>query len=207
MSDPFDSREEGEEEDEDMSEEEYNEESERRKRQEKRELDEAERRRLRFEFTTNIIAARMYSLRNLIVDLGFDCEIRYLPFHNERLIDDSAQFTRRFEVIMTSENVILRCTEIREHWGGTGTLEYEQDMNRDMANIWISRAMAIFFTLLNIPENIEERERLLKDHAAVRAEGDKKEVVKQEHDHTLDLQIADFCTDVEVEFLRPKMLG
>jgi len=189
-----------------MSEEEFKEELEREKRQEKIELEEAERLRLRFEFTTNIIAARMYSLRNLIVEVGFDCEIRYLPFHKEeRLMADSTQFTRRFEVLMTSENAILRCTEIREHWGGTGELHYEQDINRDMANMWICRAMAIFFSLLNIPENREDTERLLREHAAVRAEGDKKEVVKQEHDHTLDLAMADLCTDVEVEFLRPKM--
>ena len=190
-----------------MSEEEFKEELEREKRQEKIELEEAERRRLRFEFTTNIIAARMYSLRNLIVEVGFDCEIRYLPFHNERLMADRAQFTRRFEVLMTSANAILRCNEIREAWGGTGELQYEQDIDGDMANIWIRRAMEIFFSLLNVGENREDTKRILRDHAAVRAEGDKKEVVKQEHDHTLDLAMADLCTDVEVEFLRPKMWG
>lgn len=190
-----------------MSEEEFKEELEREKIQEKTELEEAERRRLRFEFTTNIIAARMYSLRNLIVEVGFDCEIRYLPFHNERLMADRAQFTRRFEVLMTSANAILRCNEIREAWGGTGELQYEQDIDGDMANIWIRRAMEIFFSLLNVGENREDTKRILRDHAAVRAEGDKKEVVKQEHDHTLDLAMADLCTDVEVEFLRPKMWG
>jgi hypothetical protein len=30
-----------------------------------------------------------------------------------------------------------------------------------------------FFSLLNIPENREDTERLLREHAAVRAEGDK----------------------------------
>jgi hypothetical protein len=134
------------EEEEAMSEEEFEEDLERTKTQEKIELEEAERRRLRFEFTTNIIAARMYSLRNLIVEVGFDCEIRYLPFHKEeRLMADSAQFTRRFEVLMTSTNAILRCNEIREAWGGTGELQYEQDIDRNRANIWIRRAMEIFF--------------------------------------------------------------
>ena len=190
-----------------MSEEEFKEELEREKIQEKTELEEAERRRLRFEFTTNIIAAHMYSLRNLIVEVGFDCEIRYLPFHSERLMADRAQFTRRFEVLMTSANAILRCNEIREAWGGTGELQYEQDIDGDMANIWIRRAMEIFFSLLNVGENREDTKRILRDHAAVRAEGDKKEVVKQEHDHTLDLAMADLSTDVEVEFLRPKMWG
>ena len=76
-----------------------------------------------------------------------------------------------------------------------------------MANIWIRRAMEIFFSLLNVGENREDTKRILRDHAAVRAEGDKKEVVKQEHDHTLDLAMANLCTDVEVEFLRPKMWG
>ena len=159
----------------------------------------------------------MYSLRNLIVEVGFDvklivevgfdCEIRYLPFHSERLMADRAQFTRRFEVLMTSANAILRCNEIREAWGGTGELQYEQDIDGDMANIWIRRAMEIFFSLLNVGENREDTKRILRDHAAVRAEGDKKEVVKQEHDHTLDLAMANLCTDVEVEFLRPKMWG
>jgi hypothetical protein len=204
LSDSFDPRKEKEEE-EQLTEEEFKEELEREKIQEKTELEEAERRRLRFEFTTNIIAARMYSLRNLIVEVGFDCEIRYLPFHNERLMADRAQFTRRFEVLMTSANAILRCNEIREAWGGTGELQYEQDIDGDMANIWIRRAMEIFFSLLNVGENREDTKRILREHAAVRAEGDKKEVVKQEHDHTLDLAMADLCTDVEVEFLRPKM--
>jgi hypothetical protein len=206
LSDSFDPRKEKEEE-EQLTEEECKEELEREKIQEKTELEEAERRRLRFEFTTNIIAARMYSLRNLIVEVGFDCEIRYLPFHNERLMADRAQFTRRFEVLMTSANAILRCNEIREAWDGTGELQYEQDIDGDMANIWIRRAMEIFFSLLNVGENREDTKRILRDHAAVRAEGDKKEVVKQEHDHTLDLAMADLCTDVEVEFLRPKMWG
>ena len=75
MSDSLDPRKEKEEE-EQLTEEEFKEELEREKRQEKIELEEAERRRLRFEFTTNVIAARMYSLRNLIVEVGFDCEIR-----------------------------------------------------------------------------------------------------------------------------------
>jgi hypothetical protein len=207
LSDSFHPRKEKEEE-EQLTEEEFKEELEREKIQEKTELEEAERRRLRFEFTTNIIAARMYSLRNLIVEVGFDCEIRYLPFHKEeRLMADHAQFTRRFEVLMTSANAILRCNEIREHWGGTGELQYEQDIDGDMANMWIRRAMEIFFSLLNVGENREDTKRILRDHAAVRAEGDKKEVVKQEHDHTLDLAMADLCTDVEVEFLKPKMWG
>lgn len=209
MSDTFDPRKEKEEEEEEqLTEEEFKEELEREKIQEKTELEEAERRRLRFEFTTNIIAARMYSLRNLIVEVGFDCEIRYLPFHKEeRLMADSAQFTRRFEVLMTSAKAILRCNEIREAWGGTGELQYEQDIDGDMANIWIRRAMEIFFSLLNVGENREDTKRILREHAAVREEGDKKEVVKQEHDHTLDLAMANLCTDVEVEFLRPKMWG
>ena len=59
----------------------------------KREIKEAEQHQIRLEFSTNIIAAHKYCIRNVIhTGKGFDCEILYLPRHKDP--NDDTFFTR-----------------------------------------------------------------------------------------------------------------
>lgn len=68
--------------------------------------------------------------------------------------------------------------------------------------------MGIAAALIDIPESQVEQEKFFAELEATEVgEGEDGEVVKQqEHNHKLDLEIADLCTDVEVEFLEPRML-
>jgi hypothetical protein len=89
--------------------------------EEEREIEEAEEHQIRLEFSTNIIAARKYCLRNVIhTGQGFDCEFIYLPRHKEP--EDDRHFTKRFAVRLTSKNAIIECMEIRDGWSGYGEL-------------------------------------------------------------------------------------
>ncbi len=50
--------------------------------EEEREIEEAEKHQIRLEFSTNVIAAHKYCLRNIIyTGQGFDCEVIYIPRH------------------------------------------------------------------------------------------------------------------------------
>ena len=175
------------------------------------ELAEANRHQIRLEFSTNIIAAHKYCLRNVIhTAKGFDCEIIYIP--RPRNPEDDRHFTKRFKVRRTSKSAFIECVEIRDGWGGHGKLWHEQDIEPDTAQELIKQAMAIAATLIKIPEGEEEGEKFLEElEAEAEVDGEEgdwsEEVVKQqEHKHELDLVIADLCADVEVEFLEPKML-
>ncbi len=209
LSDPFDSEEEDEDEEngeEEPTEEELKEELEREGMERQREIEEAEEHRLRIEFSTNIIAARRYSLSNVIpAGQGFHCEIVYLPFHNLSTFAHSPHFTRRFELLMTSREASLECTETREGWDGSGTLHYAQEIERSTAEFLSNRAMIIFFSIFRVPEGQENAENFLRGHGALREQRNNREVMRLVHDHTQDLEIADLCADVEVEFLRLKM--
>jgi hypothetical protein len=173
--------------------------------EEEREIEEAEKHRIQLEFLTNIIAAHRYSLRNVISTWqGFDCEIIYLPYHKAPEID--RHFARRFDVRMTSKNATIECIEIREGWGGFGEIWGDQDIRQDRAQQLIERAMGIALALIQIPERYEDQESYFAELAVTAAEDNNKEIVKQqEHNHKLDLEIAELCADVEVEFLEPRM--
>jgi hypothetical protein len=175
--------------------------------EEEREIEEAEEHQIRLEFSTNIIAAHKYCLRNVIhTGQGFDCEIIYLPRHKDR--EDDRHFAKRFAIRLISRNAIVECIEIRDGWGGYGELWLgEQHIGYDRAQELIKHAMTIAETLINIPESEAEQEKFFAElEAEVEEEGDYGEVVKQqEHNHKLDLEIAELCADVEVEFFEPKM--
>jgi hypothetical protein len=62
----------------------------------------------------------------------------------------------------------------------------------------IKYALGTAASLINIPESEVEREKFFAELEAT----DDGEVVKQQaHNHKLDLEIAELCTDVEVDFL------
>jgi hypothetical protein len=176
--------------------------------EEEREIEQAEEHQIRLEFSTNIIAAHKYCLRNVIhTGQGFDCEIIYLPRHKD--LEEDRHFTKRFAVRLTSRKAIVECIEIRDGWGGYGEVWLgEQHIIHDRAQELIKHAMAIAATLINIPESESEQEKFFSElEAEAEEEGDEGEVVKQqEHDHELDLAIAELCADVELEFFEPRML-
>lgn len=176
--------------------------------EEEREIEEAEKHQIRLEFSTNIIAAHKYCLRNVIhTGQGFDCEIIYIPRHKDP--KDDRYLTKRFAVRLTSKNTVIECIEIRDGWGGYGELWLgEQHIEHERAQKLIKQAMGIAAALIDIPESQVEQEKFFAElEATEEGEGEDGEVVKQqEHNHKLDLEIADLCTDVEVEFLEPRML-
>ena len=176
--------------------------------EEEREIEEAEKHQIRLEFSTNIIAAHKYCLRNVIhTGQGFDCEIIYIPRHKDA--EDDRSLTKRFAVRLTSMNIVIECIEIRDGWGGYGELWLgEQHIEHERGQKLIKRAMGIAAALIDIPESQVEQVKFFAELEATEAgEGEDGEVVKQqEHNHRLDLEIADLCTDVEVEFLEPRML-
>lgn len=131
--------------------------------EEEREIEEAEEHQIRLEFSTNIIAARKYCLRNVIhTGQGFDCEIIYLPKHKDP--EDDRHFTKRFAVRLTSKNAIIECMEIRDGWGGYGELWLgEQHIDPDRLQELIKQAIAIAATLINIPESEAEQEKLFAE--------------------------------------------
>ncbi len=179
--------------------------------EEEREIEEAEEHQIRLEFSTNIIAARKYCLRNVIhTGQGFDCEIIYLPRHKDP--EDDRHFTKRFAVRLTSKNAIIECMEIRDGWSGYGELWLgEQHIDPARVQELIKQAIAIAATHINIPESGAEQEKVFaKLEATAEAEEEARyggeEVVKQQKpNHELDLAIAELCSDVEVEFFEPKM--
>jgi hypothetical protein len=166
--------------------------------EEEREIEEAEKHQIKLEFSTNVIAAHKYCLRNVIqTGQGFDCEIIYIPGHRDP--QDDRYLTKRFAVRLISKNTIIECTEIRDGWGGCCQLWLgEQHIDHDRAQKLIKHAMAIAAALINIPESEVEQERFFAElEATEEEEGDDGEVVKQqEQDHKLDLEIAELCTDV-----------
>jgi hypothetical protein len=174
------------------------------------ELAEAEKHQIALEFSTNIIAAHKYCLKNVIhTGKGFDCEIIYIPRPKDP--EDDIHFTKRFRVRLTSKSAFIECIEIRDGWGGHGKLWLgQQDIDPDTAQELINQAMAIAATLANIPVTEAGREKFLAELMAEAAEeeGDdgEKVVRQQEHNHELDLAIAELCADVEVEFYEPRML-
>jgi hypothetical protein len=178
--------------------------------EEKREIKEAEQHQIRLEFSTNIIAAHKYCLRNVIhTGKGFDCEILYLPRHKDP--NDDTFFTRIFKVrTLTSSSPIIECEEKRDGWGGQGELYLGvESISENIAQDLVNQAMAIAAALINIPaENDEDQESFFAELEAMAAEyNDDDEVVRQqEHNHELDLAIADLCADVEVEFFEHRML-
>lgn len=177
--------------------------------EERREIKEAEQHQLRIEFATNIIAAHKYCLRNVIhTGKGFDCEILYLPRHKDP--NDDTFFTRIFKVrTLTSNSPIIECEEKRGGWGGQGELYLGvESISENTAQELINLAMAIAAALIKIPsEKYEDQESYFAELQAMAAEDNDDEVAKQqEHNHELDLAIAELCADVEVEFFEPRML-
>ncbi len=179
------------------------------------ELAEAEKHQIGLEFSTNIIAAHKYCLRNVIhTGKGFDCEIIYIPRPKDP--EDDRHFTKRFRVRLTSKGAFIECVEIRDGWGGHGKLWLgQQDIDPDTSQELINQAMAIAATLANIPVTEAEREKFLAELMAEGAEAEQgngggnsdEEVVRQqEHNHELDLAIAELCAEVEVEFFEPRMV-
>jgi hypothetical protein len=80
------------------------------------EIEEAEKHKIRLEFSTNIIAAHKHSLRNVIhTGQGFDCEIIYMPRHKDQ--EDDRYFVKHFAVRLTSKTSIIECIEVRDGWG------------------------------------------------------------------------------------------
>jgi len=93
--------------------------------------------------------------------------------------------------------------------GGYGELWLgEQHIEHEKAQKLIKQAMGIAAALVDIPESQVEQEKFFAELEATEVgEGENGEVVKQqEHNHKLDLEIADLCTGVEVEFFEPRML-
>ncbi len=71
----------------------------------------------------------------------------------------------------------------------------------------MKQAMAIAAALIEIPESQAEQEKFFAELEATEVGEIEDEVVKQqEHNHKLDLEIADLCTGVEVEFFEPRMV-
>ena len=185
--------------------------------EENREIQEDEKHQLRIEFATNIIAAHKYCLRNVIhTGKGFDCEILYLPRHKSPNDESDTFFTRIFKVrILESGDPRIDCKEIRSSWGGTGELNLGPVYISDEKAVQLTKqALSIAATLLKIPENEEEQERFFADIVATEEDEDDydnnepDEVVRQqEHNHELDIVIAELCSDVEIAFFEPRMWG
>jgi hypothetical protein len=127
--------------------------------EEEREIEEAEKYQITPEFSTNIIAAHTYCLRNVIhADQGFDCEIIYIPRHRDP--QDDRYLSKRFAVRLISKNTIIECTEIRDGWSGYGQLwSGEQHIDQERAQELIKQAMAIAAALIDIPESEVEQDR------------------------------------------------
>lgn len=195
--------------------------------EENREIQEAEKHQLRIEFATNIIAAYKYCLRNVIhTGKGFDCEILYLPRHKSPSDDSDTFFSRIFKVrVLDSGDSRIDCKEIRSRWGGTGELNLGPVYISDGKAVQLTKqALSIAATLLKIPENEDEQERFFADIVTTEeeeGEGDDEdnyydnnnnneadEVVRQqEHEHELDIVIAELCSDVEIAFFEPRLWG
>jgi hypothetical protein len=184
---------------------------------ENKEIQEDEKHQLRIEFATNIIAAHKYCLRNVIhTGKGFDCEVLYLPRHKSPNDDSDTFFTRIFKVrILESGDPRIDCKEIRSRWGGTGELDLGPVYISDEKAVQLTKqALSIAATLLQIPENEEEQERFFADIVETEededdyANNEPDEVVRQqEHNHELDIVIAELCSDVEIAFFEPRMWG
>jgi hypothetical protein len=193
--------------------------------EENREIQEDEKHQLRIEFATNIIAAYKYCLRNVIhTGKGFDCEILYLPRHKSPSDDSDTFFSRIFKVrVLDSGDSRIDCKETRSKWGGTGELNLGPVYVSDEKAVHLTKqALSIAATLLKIPENEDEQERFFADIVTTEAEegeGDDEdnydnndneadEVVRQqEHEHELDIVIAELCSDVEITFFEPRLWG
>jgi hypothetical protein len=193
--------------------------------EENREIQEDEKHQLRIEFATNIIAAYKYCLRNVIhTGKGFDCEILYLPRHKSPSDDSDTFFSRIFKVrVLDSGDSRIDCKETRSRWGGTGELNLGPVYVSDEKAVQLTKqALSIAATLLKIPENEDEQERFFADIVTTEAEegeGDNEdnydnndteadEVVRQqEHEHELDIVIAELCSDVEIAFFEPRLWG
>lgn len=192
--------------------------------EENREIQEDEKHQLRIEFATNIIAAYKYCLRNVIhTGKGFDCEILYLPRHKSPSDDSDTFFSRIFKVrVLDSGDSRIDCKEIRGRWGGTGELNLGPVYISDEKAVQLTKqALSIAATLLKIPENEDEQERFFADIVTTEEEregddGDNydnnnneaDEVVRQqEHEHELDIVIAELCSDVEIAFFEPRLWG
>lgn len=193
--------------------------------EENREIQEDEKHQLRIEFATNIIAAYKYCLRNVIhTGKGFDCEILYLPRHKSPSDDSDTFFSRIFKVrVLDSGDSRIDCKETRSKWGGTGELNLGPVYVSDEKAVQLTKqALSIAATLLKIPENEDEHERFFADIVTTEAEeeeGDNEdnydnndteadEVVRQqEHEHELDIVIAELCSDVEIAFFEPRLWG
>lgn len=194
--------------------------------EENREIQEDEKHQLRIEFATNIIAAYKYCLRNVIhTGKGFDCEILYLPRHKSPSDDSDTFFSKVFKVrVLDSGDSRIDCKEIRSRWGGTGELNLGPVYISDEKAVQLTKqALSIAATLLKIPENEDEQERFVADIVTTEeeeGEGDGEdnyydnnnneadEVVRQqEHEHELDIVIAELCSDVEIAFFEPRLWG
>jgi hypothetical protein len=191
--------------------------------EEDREIQEVEKHQLRIEFATNIIAAYKYCLRNVIhTGKGFDCEILYLPRHKSPSDDSDTFFSRIFKVrVLDSGDSRIDCKEIRSRWDGTGELNLGPVYINDEKAVQLTKqALSVAATLLKIPENEDEQERFFADIVTTEeGEGDDEdnydnnnneadEVVRQqEHDHELDIVIAELCSDVEIAFFEPRLWG
>ena len=194
--------------------------------EENREIQEDEKHQLRIEFATNIIAAYKYCLRNVIhTGKGFDCEILYLPRHKSPSDDSDTFFSRIFKVrVLDSGDSRIICKEIRSRWGGTGELNLGPVYISDEKAIQLTKqALSIAATLLKIPENEDEQERFFADIVMTEEEGregddednyynnnnnEADEVVRQqEHEHELDIVIAELCSDIEIAFFEPRLWG
>src|SRR5918997_6255668 len=116
--------------------------------EEEREIDEAEKHQIRLEFSTNIIAAHKYCLRNVIhTGQGFDCEIIYIPRHKDP--KDDRYLTKRFAVRLTSKNTVIECIEIRDGWGGYGELWVGgEKIKNERAEKIIKKGMGIYAALI-----------------------------------------------------------
>lgn len=193
--------------------------------EENREIQEDEKHQLRIEFATNIIAAYKYCLRNVIhTGKGFDCEILYLPRHKNPSDASDTFFSRIFKVrVLDSGDSRIDCKETRSRWGGTGELNLGPVYISDEKAIQLTKqALSIAATLLKIPENEDEQEGFFADIVTTEEEreGDGEdnyydnnnneadEVVRQqEHEHELDIVIAELCSDVEIAFFEPRLWG
>ena len=198
--------------------------------EENREIQEDEKHQLRIEFATNIIAAYKYCLRNVIhTGKGFDCEILYLPRHKSPSDDSDTFFSRIFKVrVLDSGDSRIDCKEIRSRWGGTGELNLGPVYISDEKAVQLTKqALSIAATLLKIPENEDEQERFFADIVTTEEEEEEEgqgdgednyydnnnnnetdEVVRQqEHEHELDIVIAELCSDVEIAFFEPRLWG
>ena len=191
---------------------------------ENREIQEDEKHQLRIEFATNIIAAYKYCLRNVIhTGKGFDCEILYLPRHKSPSDDSDTFFSRIFKVrVLDSGDSRIDCKETRSKWGGTGELNLGPVYISDEKALQLTKqSLSIAATLLKIPENEDEQERFFADIVTTEEDGegndednydnnnneDDEVVRQQEHEHELDIVIAELCSDVEIAFFEPRLWG